>query len=128
VKLLLDTHTFIWLSQDPSLLSSAARIALHDKTNQLFLSDASIWEMAIKVQLGKLDIPLPFDREIVDAIRRVQCTVLPIATRHVTAMATLPLHHRDPFDRMLIVQSQLENCTLVTHDSQIAPYGINICW
>jgi len=128
VKLLLDTHTFLWFIFQSSLLSSAARAALYDKTNQLFLSDASIWEMAIKVQLNKLTFPKPFDQKIVEAMCRMQCSVLPIATRHVIAMATLPLHHRAPFDRMLIVQSQFENCILVTHDSQIAPYNIKMCW
>ena len=128
MKLLLDTHTFIWFATDPSLLSSAARSALNDPANRLFLSDASIWEMAIKVQLGKLKLPQPFDQKMAESLRRMQCAVLPITTRHVTAVAALPLHHRDPFDRLLVVQSQLENCTFVTHDSRIAPYGISICW
>ncbi|MCL2639538.1 MAG: type II toxin-antitoxin system VapC family toxin [Phycisphaerales bacterium] len=128
MKLLLDTHTFLWLVLNPSFLTPKALAALNDKTNDLFLSDASIWEMAIKVRLNKLYFPQPFDQEIVKAVRRMPCTVLPITTRHVIAMATLPLHHRAPFDRMLVVQSQFENCTLVTHDSLIAPYGIKICW
>ena len=128
MKLLLDTHTFLWLTLNPSFLTPTALAALNDTANDLFLSDVSIWEMAIKVRLGKLYFPQPFDQKLAEVLQDTQCTVLPITTRHVTAIATLPLHHRDPFDRLLVVQAQLENCTLVTHDSLIAPYGINICW
>jgi PIN domain nuclease of toxin-antitoxin system len=128
VKLLLDTHAFIWFTSDISRLSAPAIDALNDPANDLWFSDASIWEMAIKVKLGKLTFPEPFDEKISEALRRTQSGVLPIATRHVTAVAALPLHHRDPFDRMLIVQAKAEGCTLVSHDPLLPPYGVPVLW
>jgi len=128
LKLLLDTHAFIWFTGDNFRLSPAARTALNDPANELWLSDASIWKMAIKVQLGKLDFPQPFETGIFEALQRTQVGVLPIATRHVASVSSLPLLHRDPFDRILVVQTQAESCTLVTHDPLIAPYGVPVLW
>jgi PIN domain nuclease of toxin-antitoxin system len=128
LKLLLDTHAFIWFAGENTRLSPVARTALNDPDNVLWLSDASVWEMAIKVQLGKLKFPQPFDTKIFEALHRTQVNILPISTRHVAAISTLPLLHRDPFDRILVVQTQAENCTFVTHDPLIPPYGIPILW
>ena len=128
MRLLLDTHAFIWLAGDTSRLSPAARAAVADPANELLLSDASIWEMAIKVQLGKLVFPEPFDEKIFEALGRTQISILPIVTRHVAAVARLPLHHRDPFDRLLAVQAQPENLLVITHDPLLKQYDISLCW
>jgi PIN domain nuclease of toxin-antitoxin system len=128
VKLLLDTHAFIWFAGDTSKLSPIALNALKDPTNERFLSDASVWEMAIKIQLGKLQFPAPFDQKVFEALKRSQVAILPIRTHHVAAVSDLPLHHRDPFDRLLAIQANMENLTLVTHDPLFAPYGVAILW
>jgi PIN domain nuclease of toxin-antitoxin system len=128
LKFLLDTHVFIWLAGDNSRLSAEVQTALDDRANEVWLSDASIWEMAIKIQLGKLTFPEPFETKIFEALQRTQVAVMPISTRHVAAVSALRLLHRDPFDRMLVVQTQTENCTLVTHDPLMSAYGIPILW
>lgn len=128
MKLLLDTHTFLWMTSDPSKLTPIARAALADPANERFFSDASIWEIAIKIQLGKLQFPVPFDQTIYQGLQRAKCSILPITTRHVAAVWNLPSHHRDPFDRLLVVQSSLETLTLVTYDTLLRPYNIPILW
>jgi PIN domain nuclease of toxin-antitoxin system len=128
VRLLLDTHTFLWMTGDPTKLTPLARKTLEDPANERFFSDASIWELAIKIQLGKLQFPLPFDQTIFEGLHRAKCTVLPITTHHVAAVWNLPSHHRDPFDRLLVIQTSLESLTLVTHNVLLQPYNIPILW
>ena len=128
MKILVDTHAFIWLTDETTRLSAAALSALKAPENELWLSDASVWEMAIKVRLGKLTLPEPFHEKIFEAILRTGVVVLPIATRHAVAVSQLPMHHRDPFDRMLVVQASMEECAIVTHDPLIALYGVPVIW
>jgi PIN domain nuclease of toxin-antitoxin system len=116
------------MTGDPTKLTVPARKALEDPANERFFSDASIWELAIKIQLGKLQFPLPFDQTIFEGLARTNCSVLPITTRHVAAVWNLPSHHRDPFDRLLVVQASLESLTLVTHDLLLKPYNVPILW
>lgn len=101
-------------------LGSAAREAIRGPENDVAVSAASIWELEIKIASGKLRIEV----ELLDETRRVGYYLLPVAAEHGVAAARLPLHHRDPFDRMLIAQAQVEGLTIVTRDPRFAPYGV----
>jgi PIN domain nuclease of toxin-antitoxin system len=128
MKLLLDTHVFIWMESQPAKLSSKAQTALEDESNSLLLSVASVWEMQIKVQLGKLKFTFPL-QQVIAAQQEVNgIEVLPIQLMHTFALDNLPLHHKDPFDRMLLVQAQVENAVLVSQDSLFSQYPVQILW
>jgi PIN domain nuclease of toxin-antitoxin system len=126
VKLLLDTHVFIWLATEPSMLSPRAYALCQDAANDLVLSIASIWEMQIKYQLGKLTFEVPLE-QILSTQRAVnEITILPIELAHVLALQTLPPLHKDPFDRMLIAQSTVEDLALLTADSTLSAYPVRV--
>jgi len=128
MKLLLDTHTFIWWDSDPSKLSSAALALCQDRSNALTLSVASVWEMQIKLQLGKLKLTLPLV-DIIEAQRRVNnLKLLPIMLEHVLELENVPLHHKDPFDRLLIAQGIVEGAPIVTNDPEFAKYPAKVLW
>ena len=122
MRLLLDTHIFIWWADQPERLSPAALSAIEDEANELLLSVASVWEMQIKIQLGKLKLSLPLKELIKSQQETNELTLLPVALTHVLALDALPLHHKDPFDRLLIAQSTEEDLTLVSADSQFSAY------
>jgi PIN domain nuclease of toxin-antitoxin system len=126
MKLLLDTHIFIWWADQPEKLSPAALSALEDETNELLLSVASIWEMQIKIQLGKLKLSLPLKELVKNQQETNDLTVSPVALTHVLALDALPFHHKDPFDRLLIAQGILEGLTVVTADSQFSAYSVKL--
>jgi PIN domain nuclease of toxin-antitoxin system len=128
VNLLLDTHSFIWFVEDNPSLSSHARTLIEEPTNDVFLSIANIWEMAIKVSLGKLDLSQPFDLFIPNQLLLNDITLLDITVSHTLRVATLPYHHRDPFDRLLIAQSLVEVMPLISIDSVFDAYGVNRLW
>jgi PIN domain nuclease of toxin-antitoxin system len=109
-------------------LSAAAQAALADPTNELFLSVASVWELAIKTGNGKLTLSDPLDAFLAKWVPTYQLTLLPIQAPHALAVAGLPDHHRDPFDRMLIGQALAEGMTLVSADSKFAPYSVPVLW
>jgi len=122
MKLLLDTHTLLWWLDDNPTLSSKARKAISSEKNIIYVSSVSAWEIAIKKSLGKLEAP--------DNLLEV-CAVndfieLPITIKHALAVSELPKHHEDPFDRLLIAQSIIEQLTLVTRDGRIVEYDIPI--
>lgn len=128
MKVLLDTHAFLWWIMDDPRLSQRVKTILSENHNQIFLSSASGWEMAIKVKLGKLSLPKNFEFFVVRELRNNGIEVLPVQMSHALHVHRLPAHHRDPFDRMLIAQSQLENLSLVTNDAQIVRYPIKTIW
>jgi PIN domain nuclease of toxin-antitoxin system len=128
VNLLLDTHSFIWFVEDNPSLSSHARRLIEEPTNDVFLSIASVWEMAIKVSLGKLDLSQPFDLFIPNQLLLNDITLLDITVSHTLRVATLPFHHRDPFDRLLIAQSLVEGMPLISIDSIFDAYSVNRLW
>ena len=128
MKLLLDTHAFLWLVEGSPHLSAAARAALADPANELYLSVASVWELAIKTGNKKLTLSDPLDSFDGTWALTYQLALLPINTPHALAVAGLPDHHRDPFDRMLIVQALVEGMTLVSADAKSAPYPVPILW
>lgn len=126
MKLLLDTHVFIWWADQPEKLSPAALSALKDEANELLLSVASVWEMQIKIQLGKLKLSLPLKELVKNQQETNDITVSPVALTHVLALDALPFHHKDPFDRLLIAQSIEEDLTLVSADSQFSAYSVKL--
>jgi len=118
LRLLLDTHAFLWWRGDDARLGAPERDAIRDGQNDVFLSAATIWEIAIKHALGRLQIPEPASA----TARRLGFEPLPISFAHAEAIALLPPLHRDPFDRMLVAQARTEGLTLVTHDPGIRAY------
>ncbi len=128
MKILLDTHTFLWWITDSPRLSARAREVIRDSNNELFFSAASGWEIAIKAQLGRLQLPDNLEQFIVEQLSLNTILVLPIQLRHALHVYTLPQHHRDPFDRMLVAQSQVENLPILTTDPQIAQYDVETIW
>jgi PIN domain nuclease of toxin-antitoxin system len=128
VRLLVDSHTLIWAVDDPTQLSPAATVALQDPANDLFLSAATIWEIAIKIGLGKLKLALPFEQWMMQAIADLHLSILPITVEYAAVQASLPGHHRDPFDRMLIAQALSESISVVGADSAFDAYGVTRVW
>jgi PIN domain nuclease of toxin-antitoxin system len=128
VKLLLDTHTFLWLVEGSPKLSATATAALADPVNELFLSVASVWELAIKTGNKKLALSDPLDVYVARWTPVYQLDLLPILSSHALGVSGLPDLHSDPFDRMLISQSQIEGMTLVSRDTKLASYGLPILW
>lgn len=121
-RLLLDTHAFLWWLADDPALGSRARKEIGKGGNLVFISAASIWEIAIKRALGKLDAP----EGIEEAVEDERFIGLPVSLHHATRAGALPPHHRDPFDRMLIAQAQAEGLILVTGDGMFERYGIEV--
>jgi PIN domain nuclease of toxin-antitoxin system len=128
MKVLLDTHAFIWWDSAPDKLSPRARAACQDRTNLLFLSVASAWEMQIKLQLDKLHIHLPLAEVITSQQHTNDLQILPVNLSHVLALQFLPAHHKDPFDRLLIAQANAEEATLISHDPVFAYYPVKVLW
>ncbi|MFH1859672.1 MAG: type II toxin-antitoxin system VapC family toxin [bacterium] len=128
MKLLLDTHSFLWFIGGNSKLSSTARTTLEDTFNQLFLSVASLWEMAIKVSLGKLIILQPFEILIPHQLKLNGIKLLEIKVQHVAIVSKLPFHHRDPFDRLLIAQAIAEQMPIISTDTIFDAYTVKRMW
>ncbi len=126
MKLLLDTHALLWWFADDAALSRRAHAAISDGGNEVWVSAASVWEIAIKQRLGKLLFVLGADLE--RAVLAEPFSALAITLRHGQTAGALPGHHNDPFDRMLIAQAMLENCTLVSNDRAFEAYGVERLW
>jgi PIN domain nuclease of toxin-antitoxin system len=124
---LLDTHTFIWFINGDNDLSTSARRSIEDNAAINFVSIASIWEMAIKISLGKLEINGKFEK-INEQIEANGFQVLPITIHDAVALATLPFHHRDPFDRILIAQCMTNKLTFISKDKSLTHYPIDLLW
>lgn len=127
MRLMLDTHTVIWHIEHNPVLSVAASTAIKNVNNEIFVSAVSLWEMTIKVSLGKLKLPKAV-RDIANELRESGVVFVPISEDHAMATEALPWHHRDPFDRMLIAQAQVENLTLVTRDGVFSQYDVPRIW
>lgn len=126
--ILLDTHVFIWLDIAPQKLSTTAQHILTDPNQPLYLSLVSVWEMQIKMQLNKLSLQNSL-RETIQSQQQVNgIQLLPIRLDHVLAVASLPFHHRDPFDRLLIAQTRVEALRLLTNDGDIQKYDVDAVW
>lgn len=128
MNLLLDTHTWLWLLHEPEELTAHALSAVTAGDASLHLSVASLWEIAIKVSVHKLTLASSVQSFLPMAIARSGVKILGISTAHVIAVADLPAHHRDPFDRMLIVQARAEGLTLVSRDPALGAYDVPVLW
>ena len=128
MRILLDTHAFLWWIDDDSQLSGQARTVITDTANELFFSAASGWEIAIKTQIGKLRFPPNLEQFILKQIQVNSLTVLPMHLSHTLPVYTLPVLHRDPFDRILIAQSQIEAMPILTSDGLIGQYAVETIW
>ena len=128
MRLLLDTHTFLWLVNGDPSLSAAARSLLDDLGNDLYLSMASPWELAIKVGTGKLALARPVREYVETYLAPTRVTLLPVTMAHIAVVATLPRHHGDPFDRLIISQAIVENIAVVSIDPAFDAYPIVRRW
>ena len=126
MRFLLDTHCWLWLQGSPERLSRQVLSLLEDPGNDLFLSAASSWEIAVKCALGKLSLPAPPGRYVPSRMEASGTRGLPIEHAHALRVAELPLHHRDPFDRLLIAQAQVEKLVFLTVDRQLQRYDVEI--
>jgi PIN domain nuclease of toxin-antitoxin system len=127
MKLLLDTHAFIWWDSDPTQLSAPALAAVRDPANDVWLSVTSVWEMLIKARLGKLTLRLP----LADIVTQQQANglhVLPVTLAHVLAVEGLPAVHKDPFDRVLVAQANVEGAEFVSADQVFRQYPVRVLW
>jgi PIN domain nuclease of toxin-antitoxin system len=127
MKVLLDTHAFLWFVNDDPQLSLAAKTLMESEVD-LLLSVASLWEISIKVGIGKLDLPKPFDVFIPEQLELNEIELLQIELKHLTPLTSLPLHHRDPFDRLLISQSLVEELTILSADKIFDRYAVKRSW
>ena len=128
MKILLDTHAFLWAITEDARLSERARQMFLSSANQLFLSVASLWEIVIKVQIGKLPLPEPTEPYLLDQLSRNAVQTLPVQASHALRLFKLPHHHGDPFDRLLIAQSQVEGLPILTTDPLIRKYPVETMW
>jgi PIN domain nuclease of toxin-antitoxin system len=128
VRLLLDTHSFLWFILADGKLSTAARAAIADPVNDVAISPASYWEIAIKVALGKYTLPQPYQVFMEHQIATNQFDILPIEVRHTSLLTTMPFHHKDPFDRLLVAQALVEGIPIVSGDANLDCYGVARLW
>ena len=128
MKLLLDTHTLLWFIAGSASLSAYARSLIEDASNEKFVSIVSIWETAIKVSIGKMSLSAPFNILFPQQLQINGFELLPVKIEHTSVVTTLPFHHRDPFDRLLIAQAVEEKMTLVSRDEFFDDYGITRLW
>ena len=125
---LIDTHTFLWFILGDSKLSAVAYGLMRDPENDIIISPASIWEMAIKIGLKKLDIFQPFDPFVTNELATNSIGLMQIVPQHVAILTTLPLHHKDPFDRLIIAQSLHESLPVIGCDTAFDSYGVPRFW
>jgi PIN domain nuclease of toxin-antitoxin system len=128
VKLLLDAHALIWAVDDPKRLGLKSLMAVRDPANQLLLSAGTIWEIAIEVGLGKLSLSMPVRQWLTRCIDDLGLSVLPITIEYADVQATLPNHHRDPFDRLLVAQAKVDSLFIISSDSVFDRYGVACIW
>jgi PIN domain nuclease of toxin-antitoxin system len=128
MRLLIDSHALIWYVDQHQQLSSASRAAMSDPSNDLLLSAGSIWEIAIKIGLGKLVLTQSYLLWMSQALNDLGITVLPITVEYADAQASLPKHHSDPFDRLIVAQAIVENISIVSADARMDVYGVTRIW
>ena len=128
MKVLLDTQVWIWMRNAPTRLTARARRILTDERNELVLSAATPWEIAIKVAVGKLRLPGSVEEFVSTRTAATRVTPLPITQLHAIESAALPQHHRDPFDRVLVAQARLERLPLMSTDDVFRAYDVEIVW
>ena len=128
MRVLIDSHALIWYVDQDNLLSPASHAAISDPTNDLLLSAGSIWEIGIKVGLGKLILTEPFKPWMNQAISDLDVTVVPLTVEYVDGQSNLPRHHGDPFDRLIVAQAIIEQVSIISADAHLDAYGITRIW
>lgn len=128
MNLLLDTHTFLWFTAGNSNLSEVARSAIEDENNDVYLSVASLWEIAIKISIGKFELSESFEALIPQQLAENEIELLNISVAHTALVASMPFHHRDPFDRLVAAQAKAEQMTLVSADDIFDSYEVDRIW
>jgi PIN domain nuclease of toxin-antitoxin system len=128
MNLLLDTQALLWFVLDDARLSKKARESIVTTDALVFVSPASLWEIAIKISLGKYALPAAFAAFWDDQLRTNDFTLLPISVSHTARVTDLPFHHRDPFDRLIIAQSLVDRIPVVSSDETFAHYGVDLIW
>ena len=128
MRVLLDTHAVIWWVDQDSLLSNASHAAIADPANELLVSAATVWEIAIKLGMARLSLSMPYRQWMNQALAGLQASLLPITVEYAERLAELPSHHRDPFDRLLIAQALVEDVPIVSADTTFEQYGIARIW
>lgn len=128
MRLLLDTHCWLWWFAQPKKLDEQVIEKIADETNEVWFSVASLWEMGIKVSIGKLSLPEPINHYVSSRMTQLGARSLEITATHALQVTALPMYHRDPFDRMLIAQAQIEDMTLVSADSIFRQYEVPLLW
>jgi PIN domain nuclease of toxin-antitoxin system len=128
MRLPLDSHAFLWFCDGSASFSASARAAIEDLGNEKYVSHATVWELAIKASLGKLRLAVPFDKLFPGALLSNGFITLPPDFRHYHELLTLPFHHRDPFDRLIVAQARVEGLTLVSCDPHFPAYGVPVIW
>ena len=125
---LLDTHTFVWMDSHPDKLPDTVSQIIGDMNTTIYLSLVSVWEMQIKYQIGKLDFQKSLSQIMIEQIHQNKLSLLHIRLNHIFGLSRLPLHHRDPFDRLLIAQSRTEKMPLLSRDSAFSAYDVQTIW
>lgn len=130
MRLLLDTHSFLWFVTSDPKLSAPAQTLISDPRNEVFVSPASYWEIAIKVSLNKYPLSVPFEKFIAEGITGNDFAILPVEIRHVAALASLPYpsNHKDPFDRLIVAQAIAENVPVLSVDDKLDAYPVKRLW
>jgi PIN domain nuclease of toxin-antitoxin system len=128
MKILLDTHAFLWLVMDDPMLSDTAKNLFLDAENEIFLSAVTGFEISVKFSIGKLELSEPPEQFIHNRITKNDLNVLPITLPHTLKLADLPFHHRDPFDRLLIARAMIENVPILTRDPMFSEYDCQVIW
>lgn len=128
MKLLLDTHAFLWWVEGAPAFGRRAKAEVANPDNEVFLSAASCWELGIKLSLGKLRLARSLDRFIPEQLARNGFVLSGVELRHVVRVADLPFHHRDPFDRLLVAQALLDELAIVSADRVFRKYGVTVVW
>jgi PIN domain nuclease of toxin-antitoxin system len=128
MRVLIDSHVLIWYVDQDNLLSPASHAAISDPTNDLLLSAGSIWEIGIKLGLGKIILTQPFKPWMNQAISDLDVTVLPLSVEYVDVQSNLPRHHGDPFDRLIVAQAIVEQVSIISADPNLDAYGIIRIW
>lgn len=128
MRLLLDTHTFLWFIMGSPNLSANVRSLIEDETNERFFSIASVWEIAIKISIGKLALSVPFEELFPEQLTRNGIELLNVRVAHASIVANLPYHHGDPFDRLLIAQAIVEQMSILSADRAFDVYSVTRLW
>jgi PIN domain nuclease of toxin-antitoxin system len=128
MKIIIDSHALLWFGWDDPHLSQKARQIISDSENELLISAGSMWELAIKYSLGKLQLTTDYRAFVQNALERLDLSVLSISLDHAVCLSALPLHHRDPFDRLLAAQAMVEHVPLLSADAAFDAYQVTRIW